>query len=182
MKPIHIVELTVEEQVPYDSIPWESDDWIRWDYDKRIEMLENVKTLSESLIHRQAVPKIRLDYFIEPEMNLGGRGKSRKQNFENSGTTGTDILRHPNFMPYLWYFINGPKLPKRTIEGFCQIIEDDRGTSGMVLNQICTFVRKAVRDQRLPHDASDEFAKLAFEIDQPQLADSVRKAAMSVRK
>jgi len=182
MKPIDIIELTAEEQALYDSIRWENDDWLRWEYDERIAMLENVKKLSESLIHRQAIPKVRLDYFTDPKMNLGSRGKSYKQNFENNGTTGKEILRHPNFMPYLWYFINGPRLPKRTIEGFYQILEEDRGTSGMILNQLCAFVRKAMRDQQLPHDAPDEFAKLAFDIDQSHLADSVRKAAMNVRK
>jgi hypothetical protein len=182
MNPPQMIELTDHEQALYDSIQWEGNEWLKWDYDIRIQMLENVGILAESLIQRDAIPQVRLDYFVLPERNIGGHGKSRKQVFEGNGTRGSDILRHPHFMPYLWYFIHGPKLPQTTIDGFCQIIEEDRGTSGEVLDEICKYVRAEVRSRSLPHDAPDQFMKLAFEIGRPMMAENVRSAAKSVRK
>jgi len=124
-----------------------------------------------------------LAYFTDPRMNVGGYGKSRQQVFEDNGTSGRDILCHADFMDYLRYFIYGPDLPPDTIRGFCKIIEDDVGTSGMVLNQITAYVRKEVRSKGLnPADAANEFFKLAHEIGKPTLAQSVRSAAKSVRK
>lgn len=94
----------------------------------------------------------------------------------------TNILRHPHFMAYLRYFICGPDLPKPVVEVFCKVVEDDADTSGMVLDQIKAFVRKAVRDRGLaPGHAADEFYKLAHEIDRGDLAENVRSAAKSVR-
>ncbi|HZC22783.1 MAG TPA: hypothetical protein VE866_05540, partial [Candidatus Binatia bacterium] len=40
--------------------------------------------LAEQLLQRKAVPEVRLRYFIDPECNPGGRGKSRKDVFEKN--------------------------------------------------------------------------------------------------
>jgi hypothetical protein len=98
-------------------------------------------------------------------------------------TYGLITARNTATGEYLQYFINGPDLPKETVRGFCKIIDNDAGTSGMVLDKSKAFVRKEVRDKglNLSH-APDEFFKLAHEIGRPSLADSVRSAAKSVRK
>jgi hypothetical protein len=153
MKQVSIVDLTAEERTLYKSIQWEGAEWLRWSDEKRLKMLEDVGQLAESLFERKAIEQVRLDYFVKPEMNIGGRGKSRKQVFESNGTTGTTILRHPHFIPYLWYFINGPRLPESVVDGFCRIVEEDRGTSGMVLDQVSKFVRKEVRSRSFDYDA-----------------------------
>ena len=125
---------------------------------------------------------MRLSYFTEPEMYVGGHGKSRKQQFEKNGSKGTNYLCHPHFMTILWYFISGPDLPKSTIDEFCKIIDEDMGTSGMVLTQIMAFVRREVREKQLKSNAAEEFFKLAHEICKPDLAVHVRSAAVSARR
>lgn len=181
MNEIQTVKLNAEEQALFDTICWDLDELGR--RDDRIDHLEKMGELAESLLERKAIPEVRLAYFTDPEMNVGGYGKSRKQVFEKNGTSGRDILRHPHFMDYLRYFLYGPDLPKDTIRGFCKIIEEDRGTSGMVLDQIQAFVRKEGRNRGLnPGHAAEEFFKLAHEIGKPNLAEAVRSAAKSVRK
>ncbi|MFO0802821.1 MAG: hypothetical protein U0791_06825 [Gemmataceae bacterium] len=180
MNEIQKVALNAREKALFDFICWDIHELAR--RDDRSEHFDKMRDLAESLIKRKAVPEVRLAIFTDPQMNAGGRGKSRQQVFESNGTTGRDILRHPHFMAHLRYFLNGPDLPRPVIEGFCKVIEDDAGTSGMVLDQIKAFVRKAVRDRRLnPRHAADEFYKLAHEIDRGDLADNVRAAAKSVR-
>jgi hypothetical protein len=188
MNEIQIVKLNKKEQALFDAICWDlgelgRKDYQDRDYQDRIECLEKLGQLAESLLKREAIPKVRVDWFASRKINAGGYGKSRKEVFERNGTTGRDILRHPHFMEYLRYFMNGPDLPKSTIRGLCKIIEEDRGTSGMVLNQIRAYVRKEVREKKLnPGYAADEFFKLAHEIGEPTLAASVRAAAKSANR
>ena len=177
---IQKVALNADEQVLFDFLHWNALELSR--RDDRDEHYKKMGELAESLIGRKAIPEVRLTYFTDPDMNAGGRGKSRQQVFEQNGTSGWSILRHPHFMAHLRYFILGPDLPKPVIEGFCKVIEDDAGTSGMVLNQIKAFVRKAVQDRELDRNhAAEEFYKLAHEIDRGDLAENVRSAAKSVR-
>ena len=180
---VTIVKLNAKEKKLYDSICWGStDEFMKYPYEERLNMFERLGELTESLLKRKVIPKHRLDYFTDPELNFGGRGKSRKDIFVKNGTSGSDILRHPHFMPYLQYFINGPELPEETIAEFSQILTEDAGTTGMVLEQIHAYVRKEMRNRKLSKTkAPEEFAKLALEVDRPNLAPSVRSAAMSVR-
>ena len=176
---IKTVKLNKNEHALYDSICWDLDELIR--KNDAVDHLNRVGQLAESLLKRKAIPQHRVDYFFKPGMALGLYGKSPQQVFEKNGTSGTATLRHHDFMHHLRYFIFGPDLPKQTITGFCKIIEDDEGTSGMVLDQICRFVRKEVSDKNLGPDAATEFSKLAYEIERPDLARPVRSAAMQVR-
>lgn len=171
------IELTPEEQQLFDSLEWNTDVFSRKEHSERLAILESQHKLTMSLLERDAVPDIRVRFFTDAEMNIGGSGKSRKQVFESHGTTGDDITRHPHFGPHLWYFIHGPKLPQTTIEGFCKIVEEDAGTSGDLLDAITKFVRSEVRSKGLDYKAPDEFTKLAFELDKPNLAENVRSAA-----
>lgn len=183
MNEILAVKLNEQEQALFDSICWDLDELDQKDHGERLDCLEKMGQLAESLFGRKAIPKVRLEWFTDPKLNAGGGGKSRKEVFEKNGTTGKDILRHQHFMKHLRYFLYGPDLPQDTIKGFCKIITDDAGTSGMVLDQITAFVRKEVREKRLdPAHAAEEFFKLAHEIGKPDLADSVRSAAKQVRR
>jgi hypothetical protein len=177
------VKLNKKEKALFDAICWDLDKLGRTDDEDRVECLEKMGQLAESLLERNAIPSVRVAWFADPKINAGGYGKSRKQVFEKNGTTGKEILRHPHFVEYLRYFMNGPDLPKDTIRGFCKIIQEDRGTSGTVLDQIRAFVRKEVRDKAFDrHHAAEEFFKLAHEIGEPSLADSVRSAAKSAKQ
>lgn len=175
------VQLTNDERSLYERIDWSKTEWPDWEQSKQREMLESVKQLAERLLTRKAFPNIRLKYFSDPDMNPGSRGKSRKRIFEMHGTSGEQILCHGNFVPHLNYMIHGPLLPPETISGFAKILDDDFGTSGMVLDQIRAFVRREVRRHELPKSAADQFFALAHEFGRHELANSVRSAAMSSR-
>jgi hypothetical protein len=182
MNEIETVKLNDEEQLLFGAVCWDLDKLEKKDHAAQVDVLEKMGQLAELLLARQAISTVRLDYFTKPQMNIGGSGKSRKQVIEKNGTSGREILRHHDFMKYLRYFINGPDLPKETIRGFCKISEDDVGTSGVVLNQIRSYVRKEVRDKSLSvSHAAEEFFKLAHEINRPEWAESVRAASKEVR-
>ena len=174
---IEVVKLTADEQPLYDSIIWtDHNEFMKKDFSERTQLLQNQGKLADSLLKRNVIPKIRIDWFTDPQMNIGS-SKSHKQIFADNGNDDEAILKHPGFRPYLWYFIHGPKLPKSTIEGFCKIIEEDKGTSGDLLNEIKAYVRKQMRDRRLDYSAPDEFMMLAFEVGRADLASTVRSAA-----
>ena len=182
MSKINVVELNAEEQDLYDSISWEPEGLSRKAYTERVTILGNLKKLTESLMKRNAIPQSRLDFFMKPELNIGGHGKSRMQVFEKNGISEEEIFRHPDFIDYLWYFIKGPKLPSATIEDFCKISAKDVGTSGTLVDQIQNFVKKEVRKRNLSPKSADEFMKLALDTGHEDLVESVRSAAKSVKK
>ena len=141
-------------------------------------------SLTRSLLERNAIPKVRLRYFTDPELNIGGHKKSRRDAFEVRGIKGDAIFQHPNFLRYLKYFITGPDLPTETVDRFWTIVIDDRGTSGMVRDQLRQFARHEAR--RLPPEqrrkAVEEFFKLALECGlDVGLARSIRDAVGNVK-
>jgi hypothetical protein len=140
---------------------------------------EAASRLMESLRTRKTIPEARIRYFTQPYP--GGRGKSHQDVFR-SGSYRDNIFKSPDFVKYLQYFIHGPALPAATIEGFRRILIEDLGTSGMIMDQLCTFVRAEVRKLKLDRTtAKDEFWKLAQEVRYFH-ADTIRNAAGSAAK
>jgi hypothetical protein len=139
--------------------------------------------LSESLLKRGAIPEVRLSYFTDPERNPGGRGKSRRQIFEKNGTSDAEILAHPNFMKYLEYFVYGPDLPVGVIAKFKDAASFSGYLTGGDVNDLVPEARAVVRSAGLnPHDAGDEFHKLALECGaMPSSAESIRKLVRAVQ-
>jgi len=132
-------------------------------------------SLLKSLYARGAIPEARVRDFTEPFP--GGRGKSHKDIFEQNNRLDNAIVEHPNFVSYLRYFIDGPALPAKTIEGFRKILIEDAGTTGMVMDQLCKFVRTETRRLQLQRDvAREEFWRLAQEVGYEHAA-TVRDAA-----
>jgi hypothetical protein len=80
-------------------------------YEVRIKKLNTCSLLTQSLLERNAIPKVRLKYFANPEYNLGNKRKSKKQIFESRGIFGVDIFSQGTFLKYLKYFILGADLP-----------------------------------------------------------------------
>ena len=155
-----------------------------WNHDVLRASCDAAAPLARSLFDRGAIPEVRVRYFCDPKLNIGGHGKSRKQVFEANGTTGDAILGHGNFLEYLKYFVFGPDLPDETINQFLTIVEDERGSSGEVLEQLRRFVRKETRRLRSEgrQDFTEEFFKLALEIGfDLGPAGSIREAARSAR-
>jgi hypothetical protein len=137
-------------------------------------------SLLKSLQTRGVIPAARIRDFTEPFP--GGHGKSHKDVFEINGREGDSIVAHPNFVSYLRYFMDGPALPASTIEGFRQILIEDSGTSGMVMDQLCRFVRAESRNLRLERGtAREEFWRLAQEVGYLHAA-TIRDAAGSAAK
>ncbi len=135
------------------------------------------RSLLKALQSRGAIPQARIRDFTEPFP--GGRGKSHRDVFESNGCRGDAITEHPHFVSYLRYFMNGPALPVDTIEGFRKIIIDDSGTSNMVMDQLCKFVRAETRKLKLDRDvAREEFWRLAQEVGYEHAA-TIRDAAAS---
>jgi len=137
-----------------------------------------MEKLMKSLESRDAIPAIRRRVFFELVEN---GSKSTFEVFESNGTKGGDICRHGNFVEYLHYCINGPDLPAAVIDGFLEIVNEDRGTSGMLMKELQKYVRKSVRDYRLnPSDAATNFWRLCHEVDYFHV-DTIRRAAMTAK-
>jgi len=141
-----------------------------------------MESLVESLRRRGVVPEIRLRVFADAAFAETGT-KSPMQVFENNGTSGGDIVRHPNFLPYIRYFVEGPSLPEQVISGLCAVLNEDVGTSGDVMMQYRRFARESVRAYGLtPKKAATEFFRLGLEIGMTvSEARVLRDAALSTR-
>jgi hypothetical protein len=174
-KSIEVIELTPKEAAFYAKIPREvsATDSRTW-----TPIASAMEKLMESLESRDAIPKIRRKVFFE----LAETGsKSTFDIFESNGTKGTDICRHGNFVKHLHYFINGPDLPTAVLDGFLEIINEDRGTSGMLMKELQKYVRKSVRDYGLvPSNAATNFWRLCQEVGYLH-ADTIRRAAMTAK-
>lgn len=94
---IETIKLTEEEQVLWNKISFESDLY-QPSLDQIRDSIKPAYELSKSLLIRKAIPLVRKKYFIEPEYNIKGRGKSRKEVFELNGTKGEEILKHHIFI------------------------------------------------------------------------------------
>jgi hypothetical protein len=137
-------------------------------------------SLWQSLHERGVIPEVRVRDFTEPFP--GGHEKSHRDLFEKNGCLGDAIFEHPHFVSYLCYFMDGPALPAKTIAGFRKILIEDSGTSGMVMDQLCKFVRSETRRLGLERDvAREEFWRLAQEAEYSH-ANAVREAAGSAGK
>ena len=175
-QPPKVVELTSNELKLYEKIPDFPDPNREW-----FPIANAMESLFKSLIRRNAIPEIRLRIFADPKY-AEIRNKSPKQFFESNGTCGDKIYQHPHFIKHLHYFINGPDLPVSAINDFCKILNDDAGTSGEILDQLCSFVRSCVRKYGLDrHSAASNFYKLAVELEIDYDSFSIRTAAMSAR-
>lgn len=171
------IPLSAEEQALFAEIRfnWQSHEELR-------SSLAPMQRLASSILSRNGVPKVRLAYFSDPEFNPTGRGKSRQDIFENNGTSGEEILKHPHFLKYLEYFICGPELPNIATETF----KSKAGSSHLTGSDIVDlgpYTRSCVRQYRLdPHHASEEFFKLAVECGaMPGFADNLRKSVRAIK-
>lgn len=170
------IELTNEETALLLQLKFEPsrDDWPM--------LVGPMAELAESLLDRGAVPPVRMLYFTDSERNAGGRGKSREDIFVGNGTAGDEILRHPNFLKILEYFVYGPNLPRYAIVKFKDSMSSGH-LSGSDVNDLTPYARKITRDEGLePHRAAEEFYKLVLECGGPIYgAESLRKSVLAVR-
>lgn len=170
------IDLTDEEAELYKKIfrPLSPEHWP--------ETEAAMEALTASLLDRDAVPEIRQRLFADSTF-AETYNRSPREAFEINGIRGNDIFRHVDFLPYLRHFIHGPDLPRPIIDGLITILNEDRGTAGMVLKQYEQFARKSVKAYRLSRSiAATEFYRLGVEVGMSVAsAHTLRKAALSAR-
>ena len=145
--------------------------------------VENSKKLFISLMHRSAIPKIRLRYFTDPDLNIGQTYLSKKEVFENNLTQGKEVYDHHDFIKYLYYFIFGSKIPESMQKEFLAIIEEETQTSGELISKLTSFARKKAKELNWNRNKiGDEFFKLSLDCNLDySLARSVRDAAYNAK-
>lgn len=173
------IQLTEAERSLFDRIEF---DQSRLTYETWQVNAPLVEQLFDLLMARDALPAHRLRWFTDAEFNPGGRGKSRQDQWRQNGTSGREILRHPNFLAYFAYFICGPDLPLVAARAFRAAVD----SCGMVTSSDYPVLSKAARTLARqhglePHSASEEFYKLALDCGLGRNADYIRDGVRKLR-
>lgn len=132
--------------------------------------------LTKLLQDRDAIPQHRWEYFINPDYNIGGRGKSRYDVFRENLRSGQDICEHPHFLPYLRYFVLGPDLPKSVLHAFTWAVKECGTVTSGDLLPLGNLANKLTKKLGVARDtAREEFFKLVLEFGvQPNSARTIR--------
>lgn len=175
------VALTDQEQELWDAIPFRID-WRTGRPPVTPASLDAAHALTVSLLKREAIPLVRISYFVDPELNIGC-SRSRQQVFEGNGTAGEDIFRHPHFFRYLRYFVLGPDLPEATIRRFADAVADCGLVTSGDEEALQRLARAEVRRCGLERmAAAEEFFGLALELDlDAWTARAIRDSVMKLR-
>jgi len=175
------IELTVAEQGLWDQIYFHRGGIL--DDDRLRASIEPAYELACSLLERDAISPIRWRYFTDPELNVGGHGKSRLQVFERNGTRGDAVLRHPHFQKYLRYFVLGPDLPASTTTALGALVDECAPVTSGDVDGFCALARSEVRSRGLDRRlAAEEFFKVALELALDEgTARIVRDSVMEMR-
>lgn len=172
------VELTVHETEILSGIEL---DQSALDHEQYKRQAPLILELLASLVERKAIPEIRLKYWSDPEYHLGRLKTSYKGIFERNGNQGDEIYIHPNFLPYLRYFLFGAQLPAAAIAEFKAVVGDSDWVSSGDITNITKGTRAIVRKFGLQND-DEEFYRLALDVGLNQLfAKSVRDTVKQVR-
>ena len=124
---------------------------------------EAASALATLLLQREAIPEVRVRFFIDPEFNIGAK-KSRLQVFGSDGITGRAVFSNPRFLEYLHYFIYGPKLPEQVINEFSNIAYPYEYISGGDIKDLRELVISLVCEYKLnSRNVACEFFKLVLE-------------------
>ena len=125
---------------------------------------ERVMDLMNALLERGGIPRIRTEWFTNPELNIGGRGNSRKEIMERNGTKGDSIFSHPHFLKHFRYFLSGPGLPAQIVEAFRREVEAcGMITSGDIIPLSQSARRLATKHNLKGLAVREEFFKLSLE-------------------
>ena len=122
--------------------------------------------LFKKLDERRAIPPIRWEYFVNPKLNIHGRGKSHKGIFERNGTHGDAIYKHGNFHKYLRYFVLGPDLPSVAKDELEALARDCQPITSGDVNEFCDLARQQVRRFNLENKTvAEEYFRLGLELE-----------------
>lgn len=149
------------------------------DYERTIQAGRASRSLMELLLQRDAIPDVRLRYFVDPQYNGGNRKSSRRELFRRNAHGDGVMYEHPHFWKYLLFFILGAKLPENVKTRFAELAADtmrDHGSLDKLARQL---------SRSLPEDnatKAEEFFKLAMDCDCTLTEGmNVRRAVMSAR-
>lgn len=178
------IELTTPERKLLSRIRFDVDQRTGKDRQLILESCNLAYDLMQSLREREAIPKARWDFATSVEHNVGVSRSRLGVIQRNSRQTGSAVFREPSFLDnHLRYLLSGPQLPAETIAGFCRIVNESLGTSGMVISALRQFARAEIRKRSLNKDeACEQFYLLALEAGPRFSARSIRDAAKSVRR
>lgn len=142
---------------------------------------EAVTLLYKQLQRRGAIPEVRLRWFEDADLNIGGHGSSRRQILERNAGGCDEALCHWDFaIHYLSYFVFGPQLPQNIIDGYQEERRRCPGRKDKIA-RLSDYTRNVARvfDLGADSDIGEEFFKLALELDEhlPEIARTVRDAA-----
>jgi hypothetical protein len=148
------------------------------DYEENQKSLDALQTLTELLLSRKAIPENRLKYFIDRDFQHGRTKFSRKEVFESNGTKGKNILRHPNFIKYLEYFINGANVPEDVYKVAVSDLESN-SFQDEAIQKIYEYLKLRVyipKERYSRNNFADEVFKLAVDIGfEPSYCSLIRK-------
>lgn len=157
------IKLTTEEFTLYQIVVHSLGKGIGTPAEERQEIAEAEYKLTMLLIERGVIPRARIEYLTDPGLNIG-TNYSRLGVFQKNGTKGTNVFRHAHFIPYLRYLIDGPNLPKSTLENFEEFVNTQPAFEAEDLREARALVKREVRENNLdPKQACEEFYKLAYE-------------------
>tara|TARA_R110002072_G_scaffold163854_3_gene316764 strand:- start:55 stop:606 length:552 start_codon:yes stop_codon:yes gene_type:complete len=146
------------------------------------ENCQRAAELANMLIKRKIIPAHRIAVFTEADYSTN-RGTPPYEQFSRNGNTHEEILQHPHFLPWLRYFIYGPKLPQ-TLTSQVENKIDELGdlTSGDT-ETLRHFIRSTARKHKLIKSDADEVFKLIFEYDDNiDLAKTLRTEILNTTK
>lgn len=173
------IDLTPAEQALLDTIELRDSHFNHAVY---LANKEPVLALLRSLIEREAIPDERLNYWLDPDYNVGV-STSRKGVFDRNRRVGEEIYTHPHFLRYLRYFLFGADLPELVVQRFEeQVGNPEWVTSGDVI-PIANCARTLTRQFNLDRTrAPEEFFKLSLDVGLDlDTALQVRRTVMRLR-
>jgi hypothetical protein len=152
-------------------------------YEGYLQNADLAHRLTTGLLNRGAIPPHRASYFADPEYWPGGRGSSRQDSFIRNGNTHDEILRHPNFLKHLRYFVYGADLPQSVIAPFAEAVDDCGTVTSGDIAPLGQIARQLARLHRLERtEAAEEFYKLCLDLRlSPSQSASIRTSVLQLR-
>ena len=158
------IELTEKEEKLFDKVKSYKLDQ---EFNERISKLESLQELTFSLLERNAIPKKRYQFLTKKEFQFGQTKKSRWEIFESNGSIGHNIFKHPHFIKYLMYFINGANLDDLLISQIEQIYNKNYYKDD-ALEEIYNFLKindKIPKERNSRNCFSEEVFKLLLDFE-----------------
>jgi hypothetical protein len=142
---------------------------------------EVVAKLFKVLTDRNAIPAHRLRVFANDEYATG-RGPSALKRFQRSNTY-EETIRHPHFLKWLRYFVEGPDLPDQLVNEFQSFVTGLGHFSSSDIKLITSETRRLTRTFGLTHVSSDEMFRLSLEFGLSlHFSHAVRRSVLQAAK